>query len=131
MGSHTCPSPSSSERLAVLGILSYGANFRLRSQIRAAWLNASSSNLFIARFVLRGGNAPPSQVSEAEVHQDIIFVPARHDLGRKHGPLASLILWWRCALAAWPNAAFIGKVCGPPAHSLDRVACRRSAYRSR
>ena len=101
--------------LAAIGILSHGANHEIRDWIRKSWLspNAAASARYshgmIARFVLRGIDAPPSQRQEASRHGDVIFVNARHDLGRFHGPMHSLFLWWRAACDAWPRVAFIGK----------------------
>ena len=67
----------------------------------------------LARFVMRGLRAAQSSVDEAADHQDIIFVQALAALGRAAGPLVSLMLWYRCATAAWPNARHIGKVRDP------------------
>ena len=101
--------------LAAIGILSHGGNHEIRDWIRQGWLSPSAAAAahdrhgIIARFVLRGIGAPPSQREEASRHGDVVFVEARHDLGRFQGPLHSLFLWWRAACDAWPSVAFIGK----------------------
>ena len=60
--------------------------------------------------MLRGGlNVSAEQVAEAAAFGDVVFVDAPSSLDRAAGPLHSLLLWWRCALLAWPRAALIGK----------------------
>lgn len=103
--------------LAAVGILSHGGNRELRGWIRRSWLSPSAmrdaqASGIVVRFVLRGVSAPPEQRREAELNGDIAFVRARADLKRGRGPLLSLFLWWRLALAEWPGVQLIGKADG-------------------
>jgi hypothetical protein len=111
------PTSQPTPPLAAIGILSHGGNQELRGWIRRSWLapaavrDAYAAGM-VVRFVLRGTHAPPEQVREAEINGDVAFVDARADLRRGRGPLLSLFLWWRLALAQWPGVQLIGKADG-------------------
>ena len=101
---------SDAPQLAVVGILSHDGRAAFRRAIRETWLRRVAHPPSIdARFVLRGIGAASSTIAEARVQRDIIFVPAQAN-ATWAPPLQSVLLWYRCALAAWPAAQFIGKV---------------------
>ena len=95
--------------LAVLGVLSTQAS-RFRDVARETWLaDLSSGSRVLTRFVLRGSGASASAIIEQKTHGDVVFVDAPASMGRATGPLRSLILWWECAVYAWPKVQMIGK----------------------
>ena len=100
--------------LYALGVLSH-KDATQRSWIRASWgspearARAMHDHRLLLRFVLRGIGASEAHRVEALKHRDIVFVPAPASAGRAVGPLISLVLWWRHALAAWPQVLLIGK----------------------
>ena len=95
--------------LAALGVFSAEANGAFRRHVRASWLPAPDASDIKARFVLRGLGLRAETLSEARTHGDTLFVRAKSDLGRSSGPLLSLVLWYECAVTAWPRAQLIGK----------------------
>ena len=75
--------------------------------LRSSWMRKSNAADIVARFVMRGlGSAAEDEASR---HEDIVFVQAHATANRKIGPLQSLVLWWQCAVEAWPQASLIGK----------------------
>ena len=105
----TCPAPNPTPRLGVVGILSTENRTSWRTAIRDSWLSGGESSGILARFVLRGVAAATPLHAEATQHGDMVLVRAASSLGRSSGPLASLLLWYECALTAWPNAELVGK----------------------
>lgn len=98
--------------LAVLGVLSTDAtaSVMLRDQIRRTWWHdAREPSGIVRRFVMRGVGATQRTAQEHRAFGDIIRVAGNASLGRRAGPLLSLLLWYRCATTAWPQAALIGK----------------------
>ena len=108
--------------LAALGVFSAEANGAFRRHVRASWLAAPDSSDIKARFVLRGLGLRAETLDEARTHGDMLFVRARSKLGRSSGPLASLFLWYECAVAAWPRARLIGKADDDVWADLPRMA---------
>ena len=112
-----CAPPDQSARLGVLGIFSHHTNLRYREHIRHTWLRDASQrgptlgvvDSVMTKFVLRGMGVSSSAVNESASHGDILFVRGAADAGRKAGPLQSLIMWYECALRAWPHTELIGK----------------------
>lgn len=94
-------------RLAVLGVLTTDDHHAYREAIRVSWMRKAEAADIVVRFVMRGLGS--SAEAEADQHGDIAFVRAPASAHRKNGPLMSLILWWRCAIAEWPKAALVGK----------------------
>ena len=99
----------------VIGVLSYDAPLAaaLRDAIRATWL-ASPPDGVLARFVLRTGGQ--KAYAEGTAHNDTVFLSsagvrprAMAHIDRASGPLRSVLGWYKCALARWPNAETIGK----------------------
>jgi len=99
----------------VIGVLSYDAPLAatLRDAIRATWL-ASPPNGVLARFVLRNGGQ--KAYAEGTTHKDTVFLSSvgvrprvMAHIDRASGPLRSVLGWYKCALARWPNAETIGK----------------------
>ena len=111
-----CSPPDDSARLGVLGIFSHHINVHYRTHIRRTWLSEGSSSsatrmedTVLTKFVLRGVGVSSGAHNESAFHGDILFVQGAADAGRKAGPLQSLIMWYDCALRAWPHAELIGK----------------------
>lgn len=99
---------------ASIGILSHDSNRKLRDAVRASWLSPKAQQLarsdgVVAHFVLRANSERQEAAQEAAKNRDVVIVPASSSLGRKRGPLKSLLLWWKCSLHAWPSASLIGK----------------------
>ena len=94
-------------RLAVLGVLTTDNHLNYREAIRSSWMRKSNAADITTRFVMRGLGS--TSEDEAKRHGDIVFFEARADANRKSGPLQSLVLWWQCAVEAWPQASLIGK----------------------
>lgn len=123
-----CNVDETSSKLAVIGILSHWSNLPLRSTIRSSWLteesraNSISTHGLDVRFVVRGIGAPAALYEEHRQRRDVVLLAAGHSLSRKRGPLQSLLLWLRCATAAWPLAQFIGKADDDLYLRLDGVA---------
>ena len=104
------PRQPAAKHLAVLGVLSTEAALHLRNAARSTWMSQlTNGSQILPKFVIRGINASQSMVSEHERHGDVVFVRAPASLRRESGPLRSIVLWWECALHAWPNAQLIGK----------------------
>lgn len=103
-----------SKTFAAIGILSHGSATQ-RAWIRESYLSrhareaAEAQHGLVVRFVLRSIGASFAQQQEPHEHGDVVFISADAKAGRASGPLASLVLWWRHASAAWPSASFIGK----------------------
>ena len=95
--------------IAAIGVLSHGPNAALRAVIRRSWLSRKPPSDLVVRFVIRKRGASASVLHEASRHQDTALVDAPAKLGHKQGPLTSLFLWWRHAMATWTTALFIGK----------------------
>ena len=95
--------------LAVVGILSLEEHVRHRHEIRETWLRRSPEAGIVARFAIHGLDARADVIDEATKHSDITFLRAPAVMSCKAGALRKLMLWLRCAAAAWPNAAMIGK----------------------
>lgn len=98
---------------AAIGILSHGAPGQ-RNWTRASFLSrtarrAAAAHGLVVRFVMRAEGASTAIQREADEHGDMVLVPAPANAGRASGPLLSLMLWWRHAVATWPSAQFIGK----------------------
>lgn len=94
-------------RLAVLGVLSIDSHRDFRREIRGSWMRGSDRAGIKTRFVMRGLGSVAE--GEAQEHGDMLFVKAPADANRKNGPLLSLVLWWRCAVQAWPQVSLVGK----------------------
>ncbi len=104
-----CAARDATRHLAVLGVLGTD-DPSFRNMARATWLAELTQGSGIhVRFVLRGGNASVAVREESARHGDVVFVNAPAALSRVSGPLHSIVLWWECALHAWPRAALIGK----------------------
>jgi hypothetical protein len=104
-----CAPRDSSERLAVLGILTPDEHVAHRRVIRNSWLASTHSTNILTRFILRGLGARVTSLNESITHRDMIFVRAPAAMSRKVGPLLKLMRWLDCATTAWPNARLIGK----------------------
>ena len=109
-----CTARDSAPRLAVLGIFSRDEHLHLRTAVRLAvhtpaTATAQASESVLARFVMRGLGVGSEVLDESHAHGDMIFVKGAASAGRKAGPLQSLLLWYKCALDAWPNTELIGK----------------------
>ena len=103
------PASGRQHALAALGVFSAEANAAYRRHVRASWLAAPDASDIKARFVMRGLAVRSETLHEARAHGDTLFVRARSELGRSSGPLVSLVLWYQCAISAWPRAQLIGK----------------------
>ena len=106
-----CEAIDPSPRLAVLGIFSSESHYDLRMAIRQTWLHGGNSDTdggILGRFVVRGLGASVRTLDEAALHSDTVFLRADAALNRRAGPLASLMLWFDCALKAWPRALLVG-----------------------
>ena len=100
--------------LGVLGVFSTAHGARARAALRASWMRREQggdelATTIVPRFVLRGLGVRPALLDEAAAHNDTVFVEAASAMSCKAGPLRKLTLWLGCAVAAWPNARFIGK----------------------
>ena len=104
-----CPEPDTLPRLAALGILTLEEHVRHRREIRATWLRRAPEAGITARFVLHGLGARTDVLGEAAQHGDVTFLRAPAVMSCKAGALRKLMLWLQCAVAAWPQAAMIGK----------------------
>ena len=107
-----CVHRDDTPRLAVLGVFSHYENLHHRSSIRSTWLPAASqtmSEAILTRFVMRGVGLASNATDEAAAHGDIVFVRGVATMGRKSGPLQTLMLWFSCAVSAWPSAELVGK----------------------
>ncbi|KAL1510928.1 hypothetical protein AB1Y20_005756 [Prymnesium parvum] len=104
-----CRPSDRASRLAVLGIFSADAHIAHRREIRHSWLHSSPESGIAAHFVLHGRGAHSLVLDEAVRHGDIVFLDGEAEMHRKQGPLAKLLLWMRCAAAAWPGALLVGK----------------------
>merc|ERR1719272_2228462 len=71
---------------------------------------------------MRGLAVRSETLHEARAHGDTLFVRARSELGRSSGPLVSLVLWYQCAISAWPRAQLIGKADDDVWADLPRMA---------
>ena len=101
-------------RLAVLGIFSTEGRLPFRRAIRGTWAApadgfSDAPGGILTRFILRGIGASADMRDEAESHGDVVFVRGSAGLKRSSGPLLSLLLWFECAVRAWPGASMIGK----------------------
>ena len=99
-----------------IGLLSHVPKPAFRDAIRRSWLSPAAKEVarnagVLVNFVLRAGDYmnDTRALAEEARHGDVALVPASPFLGRKRGPLAALLLWWRCALEHWPRASLIGK----------------------
>ena len=99
-----------------IGLLSHVPKPAFRDAIRRSWLSPAAKEVarnagVLVHFVLRAGDYmnDTRALAEEARHGDVALVPASPFLGRKRGPLAALLLWWRCALEHWPRASLIGK----------------------
>ena len=110
--------------VGVLGILTAHSHRHLRDAIRFGWASAWTSGEVLPRFVVRGyaGSSAEASMAAEATNGDLVFVRANDSLGRSAGPLASLVLWYECALRAWPFADHIGKADDDVWVDLPRVA---------
>ena len=106
-----CAPPDPTPRLGALGILST-AESRWRHGARKTLMEGSKEREagggLAVRFVVRAAALPDDLRREQSQSHDIVLVEAA-TLNRRSGPLVSLLLWYDCALQAWPAATFIGK----------------------
>ena len=99
-------------RLAVLGVLSTEEKgLPLRTMSRTTWLGNAVLPVhgLLVRFVLRGLGAGAAVREEAVRYRDIAFVRAASNTSYKVAPLRSALLWFECAMSAWPRAKLVGK----------------------
>jgi len=123
-----CASADLREHLAVLGIFSSATRAEFRREIRSSWMPDGPPSRIVPRFVLRGVGASSSTINESHVTGDIVFMEAPSSMDRASGPLQTLLLWYHCAVTAWPNALLIGKADDDVWLHLPSVAMH--AYRS-
>ena len=104
-----CAPVDDTQWLAVLGIASTQANVAVRTAIRSTWMagvHSQGSSGILPRFVVRGVGADPAVLKEWQERKDITLVRANATLSRTTGPGVSMLLWMKCALAAWPSAQY-------------------------
>lgn len=106
-----CAEPDTTERNAVLGVFSHEPHVELRRAWRSNVIgNATAlrSSGILVRFVLRGINLLNRTLNEHAEHGDMIFMASDAKLPRTAGPLHARLLWYPCALMAFPFARFVG-----------------------
>ena len=102
--------PSSHAYFAVLGVISHEAS-PFRNAVRT-WLHAADEDdhSLLARLVLRGLGASALVRREAIAFNDTVFLHAAPgSLPAAHAALENTLLWFACAVGAWPQSTLVGR----------------------
>ena len=108
-----CAAAEQHDRLAILGVFTAEDHVTRRAVART-WLSPDAGfsrarDGILARFVARGLGGTPVLDREAQEFGDVILLRGPTTMLRTNGPLLTLILWFECAVQAWPRATLIGK----------------------